>query len=78
MNEHQNLRLHDWIAMGKQCGKIRESRTVVLAYCMDERTVLPWIADVVRGSITEEKALAFIEQVIHFGTEGSGDMLRLS
>ena len=78
MNEHQNLRLHEWIAMGKQCGKIRESRTVVLAYCMDERTVLPWIVDVVKGHMPEEKVLVFMEQVLHFGTEGSGETLPLS
>jgi hypothetical protein len=78
MNDRQILRLHEWIAMGKQCGKIREVRTVVLAYYMDELTVLPLIADVVQGGITEENALAFMEQVIHFGTEGSGDTLRLS
>ena len=49
MNAQQDLRLHDWIAIGKQSGKIREARTVVLAYCMDERTVLPLIADVAQG-----------------------------
>lgn len=78
MNDHQKLRLHEWIAMGKQCGKIRETRTVVLAYCMDEHMVLPLIADVVQGSLTEEKALVFMEQVIHFGTEGSDKTLQLS
>ncbi len=62
MNADQNLRLHDWIAIGKQSGKIREARTVVLAYCMDERAVLPWIVDVVNGRITEEKALVIMER----------------
>jgi hypothetical protein len=71
MNVQQNLRLHDWIAIGKQSGKIREARTVVLAYCMDERTVLPLIANVAQGHMPEEKALVFMEQVIDFGTEGS-------
>lgn len=71
MNVQQNLRLHDWITIGKQSGKIREARTVVLAYCMDERAVLPLIADVAQGYMPEEKALVFMEQVIDFGTEGS-------
>ena len=43
MNAHQDSRLHEWIAIGKQSGNIREARTVVLAYCIDERAVLPWI-----------------------------------
>jgi hypothetical protein len=64
--------------MGKQSGKIREARTVVLAYCMDERAVLPWIVDVVKGSMMEENALTFLERVIHFGTEGSGETQPLS
>ena len=50
MNAYQNLRLYEWIDIGKQIGKIREARTVVLAYCMDEREALPWIADIVRGA----------------------------
>jgi hypothetical protein len=66
MNADQNLRLHDWIAIGKQSGKIREVRTVVLAYCMDERAALPWIVDVVNGRITEEKALVFMERDIQW------------
>ena len=64
--------------MGKQSGKIREARTVVLAYCMDEHTVLPWIVDVVKGRMTEENALIFMERVIYFGTEGSGETQSLS
>lgn len=78
MNAHQSLRLHEWIAKGKQSGKIRETRTVVLAYCMDERTVLPLIMDVVQGHMPEEKALVFMEQVIDFGTEGSRETQFLS
>ena len=64
MNAHQDSRLDEWIAMGKQSGKIREARTVVLAYCMDERAVLPWIVDVVKGRMTEENALVLMERVI--------------
>jgi hypothetical protein len=78
MNARQNLRLHDWIAIGKQSGNIREARTVVLAYCMDERTVLPLIADVAQGHMPEEKALVFMEQVIDFSTEGSSETPSLS
>ena len=78
MNAQQALRLHEWIAIGKQSGKIREARTVVLAYCMDERTVLPLIADVAQGHMPEEKALDFMEQVIDFGTEGSRETQSLS
>ena len=73
MDVHQNSRLHEWIAMGKQSGKIREARTVVLAYSMDERAALPWIVNVVEGRMAEENALVFMERVIDFGTEGSGE-----
>ena len=66
MNTYQNLRLHDWIAIGKESGKIREARTVVLAYCMDEREALPWIVDIVNGRTTEENALVFMERAIQF------------
>ncbi len=71
MNVHQDLGLHEWIVLGKQSGKIREARTVVLAYCMDERTVLPLIADIVKGRMAEENALVFMERVIDFGAEES-------
>jgi hypothetical protein len=64
MNAHQDLRLQEWIAIGKQSGKICDVRTVVLAYCMDERAVLPWIVDVVQGRMTEENALVFMERII--------------
>jgi hypothetical protein len=66
MNAYQNLRLYEWIDMGKQSGKIREARTVVLAYCMDEREALPWIADIVRGQTTEENAAVFMERVLQY------------
>jgi len=64
MNAYQNKRLHEWISLGKESGKIREARTVVLAYCMDEREALPWIADIVKGHTTEERAHVFMERVI--------------
>jgi hypothetical protein len=73
MSAHQDLGLHEWISMGKQSGKIREARTVALAYCMDERAVLPWIVNVVEWRMAEENALVFMERVIDFGTEGSGE-----
>jgi hypothetical protein len=78
MNAEQNLRLHEWLLMGKQAGKIREARTVVLAYCMDERAVLPWIMDIVEGRMAEENALVFMERVLAFGTEGSSETQSLS
>ncbi|WP_119066437.1 hypothetical protein [Aggregatilinea lenta] len=70
MNTDQNLRLHEWLAIGKQSGRIRETRTVVLAYCLDERAVLPWIVDVVDGRMTEENALALIERAIPWTQQG--------
>ncbi len=73
MNTQQNSRLHEWIDMGKQSGQIREARTVVLAYCLDEHAVLPWIVDVVEGRVTEENAQDFMARVIHVGTEGSDE-----
>jgi hypothetical protein len=66
MNGYQNLRLHEWIAIGKQSGKIRDARTVVLAYCMDEREALPWIVDIVNGQATEQNALIFMERTIQY------------
>lgn len=68
MDVHQSSRLHDWLAQGKQSGQIRESRTVILAYCMDGHAVLPLIRNVVEGRMTEEDALSFMERVIYFGT----------
>jgi hypothetical protein len=38
----------------------------VLAYCMDEREALPWIADIVRGQTTEENAVIFMERVLQY------------
>jgi hypothetical protein len=66
MNGYQNLRLYEWIAIGKQSGKIRDARTVVLAYCMDEREALPWIVDIVSGQATEQNALVFMERAIQY------------
>lgn len=66
MNAYQNLRLHEWIAMGKESGRIQDARTVVLAYCMDEREALPWIADIVRGHTSEQNALIFMERAIQY------------
>jgi hypothetical protein len=78
MSDEQNARLHEWIAIGKQSGQIREARTVVLAYCMDEQTVLPLIRDVVQGQMTEAKALIFLERVVYYGTEGLREIQSLS
>jgi hypothetical protein len=68
MNAYQNLRLHEWIAIGKASGKIREARTVVLAYCMDEREALPWIVDIVRGRASEENTVVSMERVIQWAS----------
>jgi hypothetical protein len=37
---------------------------VVLAYCLDEREALPWIADIISGQTTEQDALVFMERAI--------------
>jgi hypothetical protein len=66
MNAYQNLRLHEWIAIGKESGKIRDTRTVLLAYCMDEREALPWIVDIVKGCTAEQEALIFMERAIQY------------
>lgn len=63
---YQNLRLHDWIAQGKAAGKIRDVRTVMLAYCMDEREAMAWIADIVKGHTAEQEALVFMERAIQY------------
>jgi hypothetical protein len=68
MNAYQNLRLDEWIAIGKATGKICGARTVVLAYCMGEREALPWIADIVRGRTTEELAVVFMARAIQFAS----------
>jgi hypothetical protein len=78
MSIKRNLQLHEWIKIGKRVGKIRKARTVVLAYCMDECTVLPLIVNIVKGDMAEEDALIFMERVIYFGTEGSGGTPSLS
>jgi len=66
MNSYQNLKLHEWIAAGRETGKIRDVQTVVLAYCMDEREALAWIADIVKGQTTERDALVFMERAIQY------------
>ncbi len=78
MNACQNLRLQEWIMIGKQSGKIRDPQTVMLVYCMDERLVLPLIINIVEGRMEEQAAQIFLENVINFGTEGSGEIPFLS
>lgn len=63
---YQNLRLHDWIAQGKETGTISDVRTVVLAYCMDEHEAMAWIADIVKGHTSESEALIFMERAIQY------------
>ena len=64
MDTYQQLKLDEWIEAGRTTGAIRDANTVILAYCMDEREALPWIADIVKGRTTEETALIFMERVI--------------
>ena len=66
MNSYQNLKLHEWITAGREMGKIRDVQTVVLAYCMDEREALAWIADIVKGQTTEQDALVFMERAVQY------------
>lgn len=68
MSTYQNLNLYEWIALGRQSGRIRDVQTVVLAYCMDERDALSWIADIVRGRTSEQDALVFMQRVIQYAT----------
>lgn len=63
-NAYQNLRLHEWIALGRESGRISNVNTVLLAYCMDERDAMPWIADIVNGKTTESKAIVFMERAV--------------
>jgi hypothetical protein len=71
MNTNADLRLHEWIAVGRRSGKIRDLWTVVLAYCLDEREALPWIAGIISGQITEPDALVFMERAFEvFHNEG--------
>ena len=65
-NTYQNLRLHEWIEMGRESGKIQDVQTVVLAYCMDESEAMAWIADIVKDRTSEENALVFMERVIQY------------
>lgn len=61
---YQNRRLHEWIALGRESGRIANVNTVVLAYCMDERDAMAWIADIVSGKATENEAIVFMERVL--------------
>jgi hypothetical protein len=65
-NTYQNLRLHEWIEMGRETGKIQDVQTVVLAYCMEESEAMAWIADIVKDRTSEENALVFMERVIQY------------
>lgn len=58
---HQNLKLHEWIARGRQNGTIQDVSTVIWAYCLDEQRALDWIADIVTGQVHECDALASME-----------------
>ena len=64
MSIHQNSCLKEWIALGRQSGQICQARTIILAYRMVERAVIPWIVDVVEGRMTEENAQVFMARVV--------------
>jgi len=66
MNTYQNMQLHEWIEIGRESGRIRDAQTVILAYCMDEREALAWIADIVKGETSEQEALVFMARVIQY------------
>lgn len=55
------LKLHEWVARGRQNGTIQDVSTVIWAYCMDEQQALNWIADIVTGKVCEGDALAAME-----------------
>jgi hypothetical protein len=63
-SSYQNLKLHEWIALGRENGQINDIQTVILAYCMDEHEAMAWIADIVKGLTLEEDALIFMERVV--------------
>ncbi len=63
-NRYQNLRLHEWIELGRASGKIADVNTVVLAYCMDEHDALAWVADIVKGRASESEAMMFMERAL--------------
>lgn len=65
-NRYQNLRLHEWIEQGRASGRIADVNTVVLAYCMDERDALVWVADIVNGKTNESDALVFMERAVQY------------
>ncbi|MBI5961479.1 MAG: hypothetical protein HY866_22255 [Chloroflexi bacterium] len=63
-NTYQNLKLYEWIDLGRENGQISDIQTVILAYCMDEREAMAWIADIVKGLTSEQDALIFMERVV--------------
>ena len=74
MNTYQDLRLHEWIAIGRQRGLIQTVQTVILAYSMDEREALAWIADLVNGDISEDDAIRFMERALQYAERGGRAM----
>ncbi|MBN1681715.1 MAG: hypothetical protein JW966_15650 [Anaerolineae bacterium] len=64
MSAYQNMNLGQWLAAGKQNGRIRSIETIIFAYCMDERDAVAWISDIVTGKISEAEALVFMERAL--------------
>ncbi|MBN2305180.1 MAG: hypothetical protein JXQ72_11915 [Anaerolineae bacterium] len=67
LNTYQDLDLREWIALGQRNDRIREARTVALAFHMDEREALAWIADIVDGRVSEADALVFMARAVRDG-----------
>lgn len=59
--EQQAEKLHEWLALGRQNGTIRDARTSIYAYCLDERRARVLVAGIVQQSILERDALAALE-----------------
>ncbi len=67
MNDtYQQLNLQEWLLIGEQTGRITTPQVATLAYSMDEREAVVWVADIVLGRITETEALTFMERAIQY------------
>jgi hypothetical protein len=75
MDTYQHLRLDEWIEAGRATGAIRDANTVILAYCMDDREAMAWIADIVIGRISEQEALVFMERAIQYNAPSREGLL---
>lgn len=60
----EGLKLHEWLALGRQNGTIRDVQTPVYAYLIDERRARAWVEGIVTGTISERDALAALRRVL--------------